>query len=263
MGPTILLFAIAIGIWGLDLGWAQVSPDAVVIAALIPISFQLAKRYRVENEPQAPLSSQEMAWIGSGLVVGLLANSTALMAFAWGYLATRVWIPKTRIPRSRLTLLLAGAFPWVLMDFWQVGWWFRLSGAQIAAQGFNLFGFDAVATGTAIQIDEIRISVEAACSGMNLLQTLLSGGVALTAIQFPITRQFWILAGSLPLLAWLANTARVAAISWWGLRFGVEAAEGAFHTWGAFLVLIVMFGLYLGLAELLRPRTTVPKTSES
>jgi len=44
-------------------------------------------------------------------------------------------------------------------------------------------------------------------------------------------------------VAWLANTLRVVMLSTVALTFGADAANGWFHEWGGWLVLIVMFGL--------------------
>jgi exosortase/archaeosortase family protein len=42
-------------------------------------------------------------------------------------------------------------------------------------------------------------------------------------------------------LAWLANTARIVTITAAAITWGRDFAMGMFHTWGALLVLFLMF----------------------
>lgn len=247
--PTLLGLT-AVGIWLAEPRWTQTAPDVAVIAVLIPLTLGLAKTHRLTRESPAPTRVTALA--ATILVIGVATGSMTLMAFSWGALAARHWAPTSAIPMARLTVLFAGAFPWALLDFWSIGWHFRLSAATVAAEVFQSLGFVAVSDGTFLTIDSVEISVETACSGLNLLQTLLSAGVFFTATQFPVARAFWPLLAALPLLAWIANTARVMAISWWGWRYGAEAAAGAFHTWGALFVLVAALGLFLATATLLR-----------
>ena len=247
--PTLLAVSAA-GIWLVEPRWMQSEPDVAVIAVLIPLALGMAKNRR--SQGSKPATKHGLWLTAMGLTAGVLTGSMTLMAFSWGYLAARFWAVPSDVRLGRLTVLFAGAFPWVLLDFFSVGWAFRLSAATVAAQVFEGLGFVAVSDGTFLTIDGVEISVENACSGLNLLQTLLSAGVALTATQFPTARAFWVLLVALPGLAWVANTTRVMAISWWGWRYGADAAAGAFHTWGALIVLVAALGLFLGTASLLR-----------
>jgi len=171
------------------------------------------------------------------------------MAFGWAGLAVIYSFPRSRLSKARLWVLCAGAFPWVLLDLNALSWWFRLSGAWVTGIVFDTLGMDVVVRGTQLEIDGLPISVEAACGGLQVLQVLLSGGVAMTLLRFPQERLFWSMLAALPFLAWAANTFRIVIISGWGLAFGVERAAGAFHTWGALVVLVMMCGLYYCLAE--------------
>jgi exosortase/archaeosortase family protein len=175
-----------------------------------------------------------------------MLQSMTVMAVAWSGLAVRWFFPPNRIPRSRLCVICAGAFPWVLLDFNTLGWMFRLSGATVTAVFFESLGFDVEVSGTQLTVGGLPISVEAACGGLQLLQVLLSGGALLSLLHFPTASGFWWMLLSLPMLAWISNTLRIIAISAWGLVFGMESAAGAFHTWGALLVLACMLLLLLG-----------------
>jgi exosortase/archaeosortase family protein len=132
-----------------------------------------------------------------------------------------------------------------------VGWWFRLSGASLTGDIFSLIGYNVNVEGTQSEIDGFPISVEAACGGLQLLQVLMSGGIALHLIFYPKSKLFWIMLLILPLLAWISNTIRIVVILAWGVAFGAEAAAGIFHTWGAMLVLLIMLLLYLLIAKII------------
>ncbi|MBB5351569.1 exosortase/archaeosortase family protein [Haloferula luteola] len=237
-------------IWALDRRWWQLSPDVLVILAILPLSWRLARQHSAV-QPSRPRFTLPAAIL---LGIGILANQMTLMAFGWSWLAVSYFLPATSISPARLGCLLTGAFPWVLTDGDPIGWWFRLTGAHLTALTYEAAGYHVVAHGTELVVGGIPISVEAACGGMKLLQVLMSGGVALTALQFPRQRGFWIMVGLLPVLAWLANTLRIIVITGWSLRFGIDAAAGAFHTWGAMGVIGTMLGSYLALSHWISKR---------
>lgn len=240
--PKVVLGLLAIAIWMLDLSWYLQAPDSIIILLLIPLAVFFASKSK--GMPRE-LSTIRLYLLTLLLGLGVIANSMLLMAFAWGGLAQYVFFRETTLSQKRLWLLCSGAFPWVLIDLYQVGWLFRLSGAAITGVFYDLIGLNVQVNGTQLLIGEMPVSIEAACGGLQLLQVLLSGGVALTLIQFPRERGFWTMIGLLPVLAWLANTFRIIVICGWGLFFGVESASGAFHTWGAMVVVVTMLVLYM------------------
>ena len=172
------------------------------------------------------------------------------MAFAWSWLAVNYVFPVKKLSKTRLWILCTGAFPWILIEGQQVGWYFRLTGAELTVWLYDFLGYKVTGEGTLLEIEGLPISVETACGGLNLLQVLLSGGIALTLIRFPKESSFWYILALLPVLAWFANTVRIIVISAWGLNFGAEAAAGAFHTWGALIVVLSMLGAYVVCARL-------------
>lgn len=249
--PRLVLALFALAIWLLDLSWYTQAPDAVVIVLLLPLAFFLSGKTR---QVAAAPAARGLYWMAALLGLGVVCNSMLLMAFGWAGLAQWVYFQHSSLPRARLWLLCAGAFPWVLMDLQQIGWIFRLSGAAVTAVLYDGLGLDVSVSGTQMWIGQLPVSVEAACGGLQLLQVLLSGGVALTLLQFPRSSGFWTMIVLLPLLAWLANTARIIVICAWGLAYGLESAAGGFHTWGAMLVVFTMLALYLLASRLVRYR---------
>ena len=254
--PNSLIAKLLLGlmlpaIWLLNIGWWHLSPDVVIIVGLIPFAWYLAAR----NPAPQPITLLNKRWIyfsAIGLSLGVLSNYMLLMAVGWAGLAVYFCFPESILSKRRLWVLCSGAFPWVLLDFNPLSWWFRLSGASVTGQLFDILGMDVVVRGTLLEIDGLPISIEAACGGMQLLQVLLSGGVALTLLRFPQHSLFWVMLAFLPILAWVANTTRIILISAWGLVFGAERAAGAFHTLGALLVVGLLFGLYQCLAQVLQ-----------
>ena len=230
-------------IWLLDLTWWRMSPDVCIIVGLVPLAWYIA----VKNPAREALRPVKGRWVtlaAVSLALGVLLNKMFFMAFGWAGLAVLFCFPPSAIPKRRLWVLCAGAFPWVLLDLNTLSWWFRLSGAALTGAFYAYFGKDVVVSGTLLEIDGLPISVEAACGGLQLLQVLLSGGVTFTLLRYPQRSLFWAMLALLPALAWAANTVRISIISGWGLAFGAERAAGAFHTWGALLVFALLLGFY-------------------
>lgn len=243
----LLLVAIFALIWCLDLRWWRLSPDVLCVTLLLPLAWYLASRHPA-GEPSKPRLSSLAAL---GLVAGIVFQQITLIAFSWAWLAVGFVFPATTLPAGRLWLLAAGAFPWMLVDGQEIGWWFRLSGSAVTARIFEAAGCEVVARGTFLEVNGLPISVEAACGGLRLLQVLLSGGVALSFLRFHRAKGFWWMVALLPALAWFANTLRIVVITAWGLRFGADSAAGAFHTWGAMVVVIAMLGAFVPVSALI------------
>lgn len=248
-----LLLCLALLIWLLDRAWALISPDAVVIIAVLPLAYLMARKHPMMEAGKAELKLSPVLVIGCSLILlGIFFGVMTFMAFGWGCLCTELLLARTQLSRPRLILLCAGAFPWVLMDFNEVGWFFRLSGADVTAFIYSLTGHTVNSDGTFVVVDGLLVSVEAACSGMELLQVLISGGVGLALIQYPKSRIFWTLVAALPILAWISNCVRIVVITFWALHFGIDAASGTFHTWGALVVLCTMLSLFIALSKILK-----------
>ena len=247
-----VMAAIAAVIWTLDQEWRLLAPDVLVVLVVLPLGWVLSRKYPVQESGHASAVNSNFALCGAALLIaGIFTLKMTLMAFGWGLLASALIFNRSRISPWRLALLSAGAFPWVLLDFSELGWFFRLSGADATAVIYQLAGYSVQSDGTYVKVNDLLISVEAACSGMELLQVLISGGVGLSLIQYPIRRQFWLMVLLLPALAWISNTVRILSITFWALQFGTDAASGAFHTWGALVVMATMLMLYLMTARLL------------
>ncbi|GEM_PF-445908 len=175
------------------------------------------------------------------------------LGWVWGFVIwTRASVASSALPVGRSWIAFLFVFPWITRDFPAVGWWFRLSGAAVSGRIFDALGFPVIREGTRLLVDGLPVNVEAACAGMGLLQSLLVAGVVLLMVYFPTGRAFYFLLPAIPVLAWVANTARITGITGVALSEGVAFSQGMFHTWGGLLVTLLMLGLTLVLLTLLR-----------
>lgn len=199
------------------------------------------------------------AWMGPAalFVAGNLTGFILPQALGWTWaflLWARSSVASSALPVSRSWIAFLFVFPWITHDFPGVGWWFRLSGAAVSGSVFHLLGFPVIREGTRLLVGGLPVNVEAACAGMGLLQGLLVAGVVLLLFYFPTGRTFYVLLPAIPLLAWVANTARIAGITAVALSEGVEFSQGIFHTWGGLAVIALMLGLTIALLTFLRAR---------
>jgi len=179
-------------------------------------------------------------------VLGLALDHTLLLAVGW-VLAWRAWLGSQLEPGAAaaswkpMVLLVAG-FPWLALEGQAIGWWFRFSGAGAAEVWFSLLGFAVERDGTFLTVQGMPLAVDAACSGLNALQSMLVAGTVLAWLVLP-GKRFWWGVVLLPVLAWLANVLRIIMLGMVGLSFGSESAMGWFHDWGGWAVLLMMFVL--------------------
>ena len=103
-------------------------------------------------------------------------------------------------------------FPWMQLDLQPIGWAFRISGAWVAALFFQVTGFEVDREGVYLVVEGAPIVVDAACSGLNALQSMCVAGSLIAFWTFQPSRAFWCAVAVLPLFAWVANTLRIGMI---------------------------------------------------
>jgi exosortase/archaeosortase family protein len=96
----------------------------------------------------------------------------------------------------------------------------------------------------------LPVAVGEACSGINVLQSMLIAGSALACLYLGKRRSFWPNVAALPAMAWLANALRIFILCMAALTAGRDFALGMFHAWGGWLVLFLMLVLSWGLLAL-------------
>ena len=259
------LLALAAFIWLRDRTWIS-SSDEVLPLLVAPVLFLWL------GEPWRGWSAENSGFKLSGLVVGagifvlgLALDVTFLLAVAWtvllwSWLREKIAAEKISTTRRLLVLVLL-AFPWLTLDLPSLGWWFRLSAAWSAEYLFQMFGFVVTRDGTQIVVQNFPVDVSAACAGLKVLQAALVAGSVLAFVLLSRSRWYWPAMAVLPLVAWLANTLRVVMLSAVALTFGADVANGWFHEWGGWLVLVAMFSLCALLFTMLR-RLDKPEAAE-
>ena len=260
------LVALVLGglfIWLHDRAWLTAPDDALPLLAALPLLVWLAAPWTFSNQP-FQFNRALLAAAGVTTVLGLVTGFNLLLSLAWTA-ALWSWLGRRLEAQSRarvlrLLPLAVLAFPWLSLDFPALGWWFRLSAAWSAEHLFALSGFAVHREGTQLLVAQMPFDVTPACSGLKALQAMLIAGTALCFVQTSTSRFYWLGLAGLPLVAWLANAARVVTIVVAALSAGPEFALGWFHGVGGWLVIVGMFGLtWLGLEALRRcERPTTP-----
>lgn len=254
-----ILFLLAIFIWLKETHWVSSSDDTLPILVAIPLFIWLGMPWVFRSEPP-PMSSRGIVLSAIFFLVGIALNLTILLSIGWT-LFLWTWL-YSRTPEEshstikKLLVLALMAFPWISLDAQTLGWWFRLSGAWVTAQFFTLAGYAVQQEGTNLTINNLPISVEVACAGLNTLQSMLIAGTFVAFIILGKTDRYW---WNLPLLfflSWLANTVRIIALCIAALAISPEFAVGTFHTWGGWAILLLMFSLCWLIFSLQEPKNT-------
>ncbi|HON62193.1 MAG TPA: exosortase/archaeosortase family protein [Deltaproteobacteria bacterium] len=245
---SFLLFmgVMAVHIWVRDTSWMTSPENTLPIIIALPLFVWLGSPWKLRSTP-LPLPPGGLITGASGYILGLLLDITLLLAAGWVCLLW-AWISsrmeQDTLPRiRRLMVLPVLAFPWLSTEGDAVGWYFRITGAWATAEIFSSMGFNVLHEGTRIIVQGLPVGVGEACSGMNVLQSMLIAGSALAFLFIGRYRSYWWNIPVLVIIAWLANTSRIIILCAAALTLGSEFALGIFHTWGGWIVLVLMLFL--------------------
>jgi exosortase len=234
--------------------WGEDAAELVPALAAFPLYLWICAPWRWRSE-RARVAVWSWVWPVGLFVIGAAVDHTLVMAVGWTglwrtWLRTEVEAGSLAVAPSALLLLVCG-FPWLGLEGQALGWWFRYSGAWAAAGLFGAAGFDVVRDGTFLTVQGLPLAVDAACSGLHALQSMLVAGTLLALLNLAGAR-FWLGVALLPGLAWLANVMRIVTLGVAGLSYGPEAALGWFHEWGGLAVLLLMFLLCMAVFRVMR-----------
>lgn len=251
------LFFLMIFIWLRDMTWLSTADDTLPILVSLLLFIWLGTPWKLFDDPP-PLSKTKISVATALMILGIALNVTFLLAAGWTYLLW-IWLQgkskKERLPAiQKLLLLPLMSFPWIAIDAAQLGWWFRLSGAWVTAKVFIAAGYDVLQKGVNLIIDQLPISVEVACAGLNTLQSMLIAGTVANFIILGNSRRYWWNIPVLFALSWVANTLRIIVLCLVALWMGADFAVGVFHTWGGLLILVIMFALSWLILSLQEPK---------
>lgn len=241
----VFFFIYGLFIWVRDLTWVLLDSDTLPILIGFPLFYWLGKPFVFKNSSSFSFSNSTIIIALVLFLLGILLNLSLLLVLSWLLLFCRFGVNYLSSPPPskflKLLVILLFSFPWVLTDANGLGWWFRLSGAHVTSQLFHLLGFTVQQQGTFLIIDQQPISVEAACAGLNTIQSMMIAGSSLAYIYFENSVKYWWNIPFLLALSWLANTLRIILISAVALAFSPEIAMGVFHTVGGLAVILFMF----------------------
>lgn len=253
-----VLAALAVYIWIRDLTWMSSIEDTLPIVVAIPMLIWIEWPWNLSSQP-FEISKWHLSCGVLLLILGLVSSLTILLAIAWTLLLWS-WMKKRLNLEShphifKLMVLPLMAFPWITLDAFKLGWWFRLSGAWATGHIFSFAGFDVTQQGTHILVNNLPVSVDLSCAGLNSLQSMLIAGTLLAYTILGDRRRYWLNILFLFVMAWISNTLRISMICAAALTFSPEFAMGPFHKTGGWLLLCLMFFLCWGFFTLQQPKS--------
>lgn len=252
------LIAAAVLVWGRDPTWSANIADTLPLAAGIPLAVWLGAPWSATDDAQSRRPPRAWPIIAAvTFAVAWMIPNITLLAVAWtasaGYWMSRWCRPSAHVKGLLLILLLS--FPWMVMEWPEIGWWFRLS-AAIATEGFfHFLQMPVLRNGTELLLLGETIRIEPACAGWNLLQLTLLAGSTIGLREISQGRNLSLFLTFMPLLAWLANFLRIVALSGISLSFGVKTAEGVWHGLTGLLVIAAVIGMAKLLCHIIEPHS--------
>lgn len=230
-------------LWITSASQGQASILLLIGAALF---FWVAGPWELQQASRRP-SVFLLALGATSLSIGWASGFFVLLAAGWTLLASQ-WIfifftkPKANSNPSLFALLIL-SFPWISNDLHALSWWFRITGTEVSELLLALAGCEVLRSGTQLMVDGMVISVENACSGMQMLQLMVLGGIAMSLLQTPERNNLWWYVPVLIAAAWTANTMRIIMTCALAIIISPEAARGTAHQWAGTISLLLMFSL--------------------
>lgn len=240
-----LLLGLAAFIWGRNLNWMATAENTAPVAAALPVFWWLGRPWRFRPRGEVRPSAGALGAGALLFLAGIGLDLTCLLSLGWvlllaGWLSARLQPERWKGVRRLLVLPLL-SFPWMALEGDRIGWWFRLSGAWAAQSLFSGIGLTVEREGTFLLVQGLPMRVDAACAGLNELQSMLIAGAGVAYVYLGGHSRYWWSFSLLVSLAWLANTLRIVVLGGAALTVSPEFAMGAFHRWGGGLVLCLMF----------------------
>jgi len=127
----------------------------------------------------------------------------------------------------------------------------KLFAGSMATNLLNSIGLQAIRDGSIIKMTRSYLEIEAPCSGLRSLISLLAFGAAFAYLTNHKLYKKWILfLAALP-IALFANVFRIVLLGWVSEVYGMEAAHGWVHDFSGFLLFAVAALGMLGVNSLL------------
>jgi exosortase/archaeosortase family protein len=247
-------------VWWRDTSWSADLADTLPLAAGIPLAVWLGAPWKciaADRESCIPLILPLLA--GLLFAIAWILPQITLLSVAWSAFAA-YWMLRWCRPSANvvaLLLVLLFSFPWLVMEWPEIGWSFRLSAAVATDGFFQLLQMPVLRHGTELQVLGEIIRIEPACAGWNLLQLTLLVGLSIGLHELSQPRRFWVFLLFLPVLAWLANYLRIVALSGLCLTCGVGTAEGLWHGLTGLAVIAGVVAMAKWLCHVIEPNNKI------
>jgi len=136
--------------------------------------------------------------------------------------------------------------------FYAVAFPLQALAARNAAWTLDALGVPVLLDGNVIHLAKQSLGIAEACSGIRSLISLLSVSVGWAILTLPGPWAMAVFVAMVVPITILANVARVVITGLIGQWFGVEYAQGFFHTFSSWLVFVFAFICLLGVHRVVR-----------
>ena len=219
--------------------------------------FVWERREKLRSLPVVP-SPWGIGLLGGGLLMLLIgATGSELYAQRTSLIVVTAGLVLLMLGREFLRVLL---FPIAFLFFMiplpaiimnAVAFPLQLFAAKTATYCLYNFGIPVLREGNVIVLAGTTLEVAEACSGIRSLQALLALGTVYAYFTQPVMWKRWTLVLlSIP-IAIAANAFRVTGTGVLAHYWGIEAAQGFYHTFEGWLIFVVAFALLLSCGLLL------------
>jgi exosortase len=175
--------------------------------------------------------------------LSIIVVAAGAILFLFGWATCRVLV----FPLSFLLLMI----PIPALVFNQIAFPLQLLASRVGESVLSALGIPVLREGNVIVLAHTSLEVAEACSGIRSLISLLTLGIVYGYFTDPrIGMRLMIALSTIP-IAIVTNSARVAGTGVAAHYYGVEAAQGFFHTFSGWLVFVVAFGLLFVVTRLL------------
>lgn len=141
--------------------------------------------------------------------------------------------------------------PWSLLSM--VSNKIQLQSTVIATKGLQLLGYNAVREGQFIHIEDFKVQVAAACSGIRTLVMMLAFGTFMSyMLKGPLWGRLMLIAMIGP-LALITNSVRVLVVAMVGYSYGKDWMT-IVHDYGGYVIVFMSMGLLYLLAKVVKCR---------
>src|SRR5262245_9215981 len=136
--------------------------------------------------------------------------------------------------------------------FYAVAFPLQTLAARSAAWTLDSLGVPVLLDGNVIHLSKQSLGIAEACSGIRSLISLLSVAVGWAALTLPSVWPMAVFVAAVIPITILANVARVVITGLIGQWFGLEYAQGFFHTFSSWLVFVIAFICLVGVHSAIR-----------